>query len=707
MDNENIEMLEGEFTHTIYKSENYMVSKFRTDEGTITVTGPSFDYEKAERYILTGTYVDHPKYGFQFNMLTVEKYISTERDEIVSFLKGKTFPGIGKKAAEKIYEHFGSETLIVLKEDPSRVFEVNLSEKQLASLQAGFEAMNDPQNEIMLYLVSNGFNNNDAQKIFNRFKLASKEVGEDNPFRYYNEIYGISFDKVKRFASHMEFEDKENKYREAYLVYIMTEYTFNSGDIYVEYDKLLSIINYYGGMDNLDEIIERCLEKNYLVRKENRLYLFNDYYDEVFISGFIKNFKGELNIDEELIEEGIENNENEFKIQYDEKQKEAISSFFRNDLSIIVGGPGTGKTTIVKAMVSIFRNAFPFSNLMVVAPTGRAAKRINEICDVESKTIHSLLRWNKETNTFVFDIDNPILYDALIIDEFSMVDNSLFASLLKACSRVKKICIIGDNNQLPSIRPGDLLNDLIRSNKINVTELDFNYRQKKGNEIISLANDIIGNDVELDRYKNDIHFYDISRNDFNIIQLIRDDIAEGYSLDEIQILAPMYKGEFGIDNLNIQLQNTFNPRSIDKAEKKVGKYFFRVGDKILQLKNRPSDDVYNGDIGILEEIDEKEKNLLVNYSDTYVFYQFDDLADISLAYAMSVHKSQGSEYRIVYFVFNRNNIHMLNRNLIYTAISRAKDKLVIIGEENLFKQGLSFKLKKRNTTLLEMLENEE
>ena len=197
--------------------------------------------------------------------------------------------------------------LIVLKEDPSRVFEVNLSEKQLASLQAGFEAMNDPQNEIMLYLVSNGFNNNDAQKIFNRFKLASKEVGEDNPFRYYNEIYGISFDKVKRFASHMEFEDKENKYREAYLLYIMTEYTFNSGDIYVEYDKLLSIINYYGGMDNLDEIIERCLEKNYLVRKENRLYLFNDYYDEVFISGFIKNFiyLGSLSSARAVIRQGI------------------------------------------------------------------------------------------------------------------------------------------------------------------------------------------------------------------------------------------------------------------------------------------------------------------------------------------------------------------------------------------------------------------
>ncbi|MBQ6335180.1 MAG: ATP-dependent RecD-like DNA helicase [Erysipelotrichaceae bacterium] len=705
-DNTIIDMLEGEFTHVIYKSDNYMVSRFKTAEGTITVTGPSFDFERNEKYILTGTYVEHPRYGFQFAMLTVEKYVSTQADEIVSFLAGKSFPGVGKKAAKKIYDHFGSETLRLLKEDPQRIYELDLSEKQILSIISGFEAMNDPQNEIMLYLVSNGFNNAEAQKIFNRFKLATYEVGQDNPFRYYNEIYGISFDKVRRFAAKVNFEDMENKYREAYLIYLLTEYTFNSGDIYIMYDKLVQMLAYYGGMDNLDEIIERCIEKNYLYRQGERLYLYNDHYDEVYIAEYIRNFNSNMKLDDELIEEGIEERENELKISYHEKQKEAIKAFFKEDLSIVVGGPGTGKTTIVKAMADIFKEAFPFSNLIVVAPTGRAAKRINEICEVESKTIHSLLRWNKEDNSFVFNVENPILYDALIIDEFSMVDNNLFACLLKACSRVKKICIIGDNDQLPSIRPGNVLNDLIESGLIKVTELQFNYRQNEGNEIIKLANAIKNDEADLSDYDTDISFYDIDTDAFNVIDLIREDLNQGYSLDEIQVLTPMYKGEWGIDNLNLQLQAAFNPRGFNKAEKKAGKYLFRTGDKILQLKNRPSDDVYNGDIGILEEIDDKEKYLMVNYAGTYVFYQYEELNDIALAYAMSVHKSQGSEYQIVYFIFSRNNIHMLNRNLIYTAISRAKKRLVIIGKQELFTKGLAKAMKKRNTSLGELLKDE-
>ena len=701
------EILEGEFTHVIYKSDSYMVSKFKTNEGTITVTGPSFDFERGERYILTGTYVDHPRYGFQFSMLTVERYISTRKEEIISFLKGKTFPGIGAKAAEKVYEYFGNDTLKILIDDPHRIAEVGLNDKQLLSIQSGFESMNDPQNEIMLYLVSNGFNNLDAGKIFSRFKLATKEVAEDNPFRFYSEIYGISFDKVKRFASTIEFDDAQNKYLEAYLIYLISEYSFNSGDIYIEYEKLLSILAYYGGMTKLDEIIFRCIDKDYIVKEGDRIYLFNDYQDERFISDYIRAFSGSLSLDEELIEQGIDDNEDRLRIVYHEKQKEAIRTFFKNDISIIVGGPGTGKTTIVKAMVEIFKEQFPFNNLIVAAPTGRAAKRINEICEVESKTIHSLLKWNKENNTFMFDAENPILYDAVIIDEFSMVDNSLFASLLKASSRVRKICIIGDHNQLPSIRPGNLLNDLIDSKTIPVTMLEYNYRQSEGNQIIDLAYDINRNDVSLDRYDRDITFYDILHDRFDLISLIRKDIDEGYSLDEIQILAPMYKGDFGIDHLNAMLQEAFNPKRIDKKEKKSGKFTFRVDDKILQLKNRPTDDVYNGDIGILEEIDDKEKYLMVNYTGTYVFYQYEELSDISLAYAMSVHKAQGSEYQIVYFIFDRNNIHMLNRNLIYTAISRAKKKLVLIGREELLRQGLSRMMKRRKTSLLELLKHEE
>ncbi|MBR4470268.1 MAG: AAA family ATPase [Erysipelotrichaceae bacterium] len=701
-----IEILEGEFTHIVYKSDSYMVSRFKTEQGTITVTGPSFDFEQGEKYVLTGSYVDHPRYGFQFSMLTVEKYISTRKDEIISFLRGKTFPGIGKKAAEKIYEYFGSDTLKILMEDPSKVLEVGLNDKQILSIQSGFEAMNDPQNETMLYLVSNGFNNLDAGKIFSRFKLVTMEVAEDNPFRFYNEVYGISFDKVKKFASTIEFDDAQNKYLEAYLIHLISDYCFSSGDLYITYKKLTSILDYYGRIDNLDEIIERCIDKNYLFVENERIYLFNDYQDERYISDFILNFKGSLNLESDLIEQGIEEIENREKITYHEKQKEAIRNFFENDISIIIGGPGTGKTTIVRTMVDIFKENFPFSNLIVAAPTGRAAKRINEICEVESKTIHSLLKWNKENNTFVFDIENPILYDALIIDEFSMVDNNLFASLVKASSRVKKICIIGDYDQLPSIRPGNVLHDLIDSRIIPVTELEYNYRQSEGNQIVDLAYDINRKDISFDRYSKDVTFYDILHDRFDLVDLIRKDMEEGYDLDEIQILAPMYKGDWGIDHLNLILQEAFNPKDFSKNEKKAGKYTFRESDKVLQLKNRPTDDVYNGDIGILEEIDDKEKCLMVNYSGTYVFYQYEELSDISLAYAMSVHKAQGSEYQIVYFIFNRNNLHMLNKNLIYTAISRAKKKLVIIGREDLLEQGISRSLKRRNTGLLELLTNE-
>lgn len=706
MEDKIIDLIEGEFTHTIYKSESYMVSKFKTNDGTITVTGPSFDYERKQKYTLTGEFVDHPRYGFQFSMLTIDKYLPSKKDEIVSFLRSKTFPGVGKKAAEKIYEHFGTETLNILKEDPSKILELDLTNKQLASLQEGFENLNDPENEIMYYLVSNGFNNNDAQRIFHRFKLTTLEIAKDNPFRFYNEIYGIGFEKVRNFASKLEFEDADNKYKEAFLISTISDYTFNTGDIYIEYNDLINVLDYYGGLDNLDEIINRCIDKEYLYLKDNKIYLFNDYYDEKYIADFLNRFNSLDGVDDTLLMDSLAEIENDLSIKYDNNQKQAIKNFFSSSLSMIIGGPGTGKTTIVKGMVELFKQLYPFSNLIVVAPTGRAAKRINEICDCESKTIHSLLRWNKETNTFAFDVDNPILYDALIIDEFSMVDNSLFASLLKASSRVKKICIIGDNNQLPSIRPGDLLNDLIISNKFVYTKLNTNYRQSKGSEIISLSNDIINEDFDINRYHDDIQFYNINQSNFDLISLIKQDIKDGYTLDEIQVLTPMYKGQWGIDNLNDQLQNTFNPADGKKKEKSVGNTIFRENDKILQLKNRPSDDVYNGDIGILEEVNNKEKYLLVNFQDIYVFYKNEELQDISLAYAMSVHKAQGSEYQIVYFILSNYNLHMLNKNLIYTAISRAKTKLVIIGSETLLYKGINRMMKKRNTTLNMRLNDE-
>ena len=419
----------------------------------------------------------------------------------------------------------------------------------------------------------------------------------------------------------------------------------------------------------------------------------------------MNSFGEELDIDDLNLNEAIKDNESANGITLDNYQEEAIKTFFNEKMSMIIGGPGSGKTTLIKCLVEIFKEFFVYQNIIVVAPTGRAAKRISEISNVESKTIHSLLRWNKEDNTFTNNINNPILYDCLIIDEFSMVDSSLFASLLKACGYVKKICIIGDDRQLPSIRQGNVLSDLINSNKFKITYLKENHRQKQGSDIISLANDIVNNTVDFDSYKNDINFIDIKNvNQNDIVNIVKQDM--GFKpLESFQILSPMYKGTYGIDNLNTVLQNAFNPKRKELKEKKVGLVTFRENDKILELKNRPSDDVYNGDVGILDEIDEEEKYLLVKYGNVDVFYNFNDLSDITLAYALSVHKAQGSEYSYVYFIFDQSQSHMLYKKLIYTAISRARNKLVLIGNKEVFLRAVNKELINRKTTLINRLNN--
>ncbi len=702
-----IEKIIGVFIVTIYKSDNYMVSKFKTKEGQITVTGPSFDYDARQKYVLNGTYIDHPKYGHQFSILSIEKYLSDNKDEIISFLSSDLFTGIGKKVALKIYNYFGDDTLKKLKDNPSLIYELkDISKKQSESIIEGFESLNNPETNTIFHLISNGFSNSEAKKIFNKFKLDTLDISQSNPFKFYTDVYGIGFDKVKEYASKIEFCDAEIKYAEAYLIYLINEYTFNNGDTYINIDVLFKMLNKYLNNIDFNELIDKAIEDKYLVKEDDRLYLANDYYDEIFIANSLKRYLSDDVFEDFIVNYEIESLEDEYGIKYDTLQKDAILNFFKHNMSIIIGGPGTGKTTIVKAMVNIFKKLSPFENLIVVAPTGRAAKRINEICDVESKTIHSLLKWDKETNIFVHDSDNPLMYDVIIIDEFSMVDNSLFASLLKASQKVKKICIIGDNNQLPSIRPGFVLNNLIDSNLFITTYLKFNYRQNKGSEIIKLCDDIKNGNLDLNKYHKDIQFIDINDENYSLSDSIQDDIDNGYPLNEIQVLTPMYKGKWGIDNLNKNLQAVFNPKDISKVEKQFGDFIFREQDKILQLKNRPNDDVYNGDIGILEEIDLHEKSLLVRYNDVLVFYNYDELIDISLAYALSVHKSQGSEYQVVYFVVSKYNLYMLNRNLIYTAVSRAKNKLVIISDEEIMKQGIRKLMKERNTTLLKRLLDE-
>ena len=703
MDEELIETIEGNFTKTIFRSSNYMVSVIETSDGPITVTGPSFDYDINSKYTLTGKYVDHPKYGFQFEMLSVSKYLPSAKEEIIKYLSSPIFKKVGKKAAEKIYAVFGDESLRIIKNDFSSLDEVNLTDVQKKSIIEVFSKEDDDTSESLFSLISLGFSSKEAHLIYNHFKEDIIDILKDNPYRFYLEVYGINFNRVSECVKNLEFEDKETKFKEALLISIFKQVSFSLGDTYLVSLDFEPI--YLRNYDDFDFILSKTVKDGYLVLDNNKYYLKQDYFDELYIASYLNEHRiDDLHIDDVNFNSSV-NDLCEFEnITYDEKQISAIKNFFDYDFSLVVGGPGTGKTTIIKAMVDVFTNFFPYNNIIVIAPTGRAAKRINEICNVQSKTIHSLLRWNKDDNTFAFNKSNPLLYDAVIIDEFSMVDTGLFASLLRAGDNIKKICLIGDDNQLPSIRQGNVLNDLIKSNQFPLVRLNTIHRQKEGNEIIELANDIVRNDVDVDRFCNDVNFIDIKNfNKNNLVDMINENINVGYDFEDIQVLAPMYRGEFGIDALNLSLQASFNPPSDKKVERRIADCLYRENDKILQLKNRPDDDVYNGDIGNLEEIDIQSRTFLINYNDIYIYYSFDDLIDISLAYSLTVHKAQGSEYDIVYFICAKEHNSMLYKKLIYTAISRSKSKLVIIGDKDTFYKAVQRDIKPRKTTLIERL----
>ena len=685
------------------KANHYVVASFSETKTyhMFTATGRMENPQEEQEYELSGRYVTHPKYGSQFQIYSAKLCLPKHKDAIVHFLCSEHFPTIGKKTAQSIYDTLGEDCLEQIQSDYRCLYTVpKLNEKKVEIIQKGIQDYTG-FNETYVELMKYGLSDRQIQLLENNYEDISSILEEDC-FRPYYEIHGFGYKSACKLADGLQMNPQDARRLDAALYEMTRQLAMESGNTYITYPMLYEKFRQVG-QSSFEEALARLQAHNRIQIEEMRIYPFTLYDDEITIAKELKNHQFELEpIDEEELEDKIKETEFALNIEYDDAQKEAIRTFFHTSFFILNGGPGTGKTTAVKGILSIAKSLFPDATVQLCAPTGRASKRLAQLSMNDSKTIHSLLKWNLEDNTFAQDEENPLDIDFLIVDEFSMVDVHLFASLLKALPYHCRILLIGDEDQLESVAPGKVLTDLIESSICPIIHLNKIFRQSNGSGIVELAKEI--RLEEACTYEDGVTF--IEKESSQILETIVC-LMQDMDLDSMQILAPMYKGVVGIDAINQMLQTILNPPSAKKKQIKVGTTYFRVGDKVMLLKNMPEEDVYNGDIGYILQIHEKENTITVDFKDQIVEFTKDFLYYLTHAYCISVHKSQGSEYDHVFCIVDRNSQYMLDKRLLYTAISRAKKDLWIIGNRPLFENQVRLKQRRiRQTTLVSRLKED-
>lgn len=717
---ENTIRISGKFTYILFRSEEtfYTVGKFKVNderERHITVTATMSEVRTDVLYTLSGRYVEHPRYGMQFAAETYEIPLPSEREGIVRYLSGIQFAGIGKKTAEKIADALGEDCLKMLREDVSVIRQVpGISEKQAAAIEEGMKKEDNGLEELVRFLNIHGVGIRNLVRLNKAYGKNALEKIQENPYRVVEEVDGFGFATADKIGMNLGIAMDDERRLYALLVSSAMELCMQKGNSYCRYESLAAYFakKARGLSYDFDDLLSVARMNTALIIEDNRIYPATQHEAERGIARFLSGFpyKQSEPVEKDMLDEYLDHLEDELEIVYDPIQRKAIEDLFDHPLLIMTGGPGTGKTTVVRAMAALYSRLYPSSVVMCAAPTGRAAKRLSELTQTDAATIHSILKWDLETNTFGRNDEEPVNADLLIIDEFSMVDGWLFYNLLKACVNVRKICIIGDENQLPSVGPGCVLRDLIASECFPLVRLEHIYRQEEGSGVIALAHDI--NNGSLQESYQDVGFFPCRREAIRpgILSIVEDALNKGYTLDDIQVLSPMYSGAAGIDMLNNALQSSFNPPDGFKQEVRVGYTTFREGDKILQLKNQPDDDVFNGDIGTLVEIidarhsESRKTTLICDFQGIYVEYNQDNWNNIALAYCISVHKSQGSEYPIVIMPMTYQMSIMLQRRLIYTGVTRARKAIIVLGELGAFKKGCEvLETSPRETTLKDRL----
>lgn len=699
------------------ESSNYIVAliEVEQEDKLITMNGYMNNFNDYEKYAFIGDYEIHPKYGKQFKLSEYRIIYAKESEEIIKYLSSPLFKGIGKALATQIVNTLGEECLEKIKEDKHNLDLVRgMTEKRREII---YEALTngDYDQEVMQFFMGHGISLKNLGLIQAYYQEKTLEILQNNPYQLVEDIDGIGFKTADELALKTGGTlDSPNRIK-AGIIYSIKQYGFNTGSTYCYLDEIkimFSKIIYNIEEVSFNEYLDELIDEGLIIQRGDKYYYFEMDEAEKNIAEYLKiriNKPDEL-FDEKEVERLLTNYEKTQGICYAAKQKEALNYFLKSSCMILTGGPGTGKTTIVQALLKVYSVLYPDDRIGLVAPTGRAAKRLTELTGIYACTIHRLLKWDLHSNTFAMNKSNPLDLDVLIIDEFSMVDCLLLSKLFEAGRGINKVLFIGDYHQLPSVAPGNILQDLMEAG-VKTIELDEIFRQAKDSGIIQLAHHIIHNEIEnmdlFEQYR-DINFFPCINYDVvkNVKIIVKKAIDEGYDTNDIQVLVPMYQGVAGIDALNDALQDVFNPIDEFNDSYQIGRKEYRVGDKILQLKNRPDDDVFNGDIGTLVEICRKDNfeylqdTLIVDFDGNFVEYTSNTFNTITHAYCMSIHKSQGNEFKIVIMAVLSDYYIMLRRNLLYTAITRAKQSLFILGSSKAFMHGLAnYQDSRRKTSL--------
>ena len=688
------EQIEGTIEQILFfNPENgYSVLKFSVESGeTKVIIGNFPPLSPGERLTVTGKWENNPKFGLQFKVDHFVPVLPSSAKGIEKFLSCGLIKGIGPVLAKRIVKEFGERTLDILSHEPDRMKEVEgVGAVKLGEIKRSWEQHQEIR-DLIIFLQQHNVSTSLATKIYRHYGQKSYHVLKANPYQLCLDIWGIGFKTADQIALKLGMDPASLERARAFLLYLLEKDNEQGHVFSYESELIVRCRDEIGAdEDKVREALDSLKTKKHVVAEplaaDTAVYRPFFFHAQEEVVRSIQTLARSSFVQPPFdVDQVVAEVEKELKLEFSELQKTAIRESFQKKILVITGGPGTGKTTIVKAVTAVFDKWG--RKVLLAAPTGRAAKRLTETTGKEAKTIHRTLEFNPKLNAFRRTELHPLAGDAIIIDEFSMVDLALMHALIKAIPPSMRLIVVGDKDQLPALGPGTLLRDLIESGQVSVVRLDQIFRQDRNSLIVSNAHRINQGQsiIYPPREDKSSDFYFLHQEDpQKVLKMILD--LCGYSIPkklglpaispEIQVISPMYKGVVGVDRLNAELQKRLNGSSDGIW---IGSREIRLRDKVMQVRNDYEKDVFNGDIGTVVHIDKSRYRVIVHFDGRPVFYEKDDLDDITLAYAISVHKAQGSEYQAVVMPLLTQHFIMLQRNLFYTALTRAKKLSIIIG----------------------------